>query len=143
MMSDVNIYVATTIKGVGKKEGRYIYLIEKETAKGPATVHNITSITATRDVAELTAIVAAVRRLKQQPLVVDIYVSSEQLKLNIMHYLKIWASHNFCRSDGRRLSCYELWMELYENTRFFDLRVHNKPHSYSNWLLKACQQEKN
>lgn len=142
-MSDVNIYVATDIRGVGKKKGTYIYLIEKPTDKGPATVHNLFSITATKDVAELTALVAAVSRLKQKPLDIDVYVSSEQLKLNIVHYLKPWAANNFCRADGKRLSCWQLWKELYEKTRFFNLRVYNKPHSYTNWLIKQCEQEKN
>ena len=138
-MSDVNIYVQTNIKGVGKKKGKYIYLIEKETSKGPATLHKVEEIEATKDVAELTALVAAVSHLKQMPLQVDVYVTSEQLKLNIMHYLRIWASHNFCKSDGKRLSCWELWKDLWEKSRIFDMRVHNKTHSYTNWLLKECQ----
>ena len=142
-MSGVNIYVETNIKGIGKKEGKYIYLIEKLTDKGPATVYSVNDITATKDVAQLTALVAAVGRLKQKPLDVDVYVSSEQLKLNIVHYLKSWASHNFCKADGKRLSCWELWKELYEKTRFFNLRVYNNRHSYTNWLIKQCEQGKN
>lgn len=138
-MSDVNIYIQTNIKGIGKREGKYIYLIEKLTDKGPATVYSVKNITATKDVAELTALVAAVGRLKQKPLDVDVYVTSEQLKLNIVHYLKGWAAKNYCRSDGRRLSCWQLWKQLYESTGFFHLRVYNKPHEYSKWLLKECQ----
>ena len=139
-MSDLNIYVATDIKGVGKRKGSYIYLIEKETSKGPATMHNIFGITATKDMAELSALIAAVSRIQQKPLDIDVYVSSEQLKLNITHYLKGWAANNFCRADGKRLSCWEQWKELYEKTRFFNLRVYKKPHSYTNWLIKECQQ---
>lgn len=43
-------------------------------------------------------------------------------------------------SDGRRLSCWELWKELWEKTTIHDLRVYNKPHSYSNWLIKQLEQ---
>lgn len=135
-MKVVNIYVATDIKGVGKKKGKYIYLLETETSKGLATIHDVKEIEATKDVAELTALVAAVGRLKQAPAELNIYVTSEQLKLNIVHYLKEWAKRNFCKSDGRRLTCWELWKSLWENTRNFDMRVYNKTHSYSNWLLK-------
>ena len=135
-MKVVNIYVATDIKGVGKKKGRYIYLLETETSKGLATIHDIKEIEATRDVAELTALVTAVGRLKQYPADLNVYVNSEQLRLNIVHYLQGWAKRNFCKQDGHRLSCWELWKALWDNTRIFDMRVYNKTHSYTNWLLK-------
>lgn len=141
-MKVVNIYVATDIKGVGKKKGRYIYLLETETSKGLATIHDIKEIEATRDVAELTALVAAVGRLKQYPAELNVYVNSEQLRINIGHYLQGWAKRNFCKQDGRRLSCWELWKALWENTRIFDMRVYNKTHSYSNWLLKELDNGK-
>lgn len=141
-MKVVNIYVATDIKGVGKKKGRYIYLLETETSKGLATIHDVKEIEATRDVAELTALVAAVGRLKQYPADLNVYVNSEQLRLNIVHYLKGWANRNFCKADGHRLSCWELWKALWENTRIFDMRVYNKTHSYTNWLLKELDNGK-
>ena len=141
-MKTINIYVATDIKGIGKKKGRYIYLLETETSKGLATIHDIKEIEATRDIAELTALVTAVRRLKQHPADLNVYVNSEQLKLNIMHYLQGWAKRNFCKQDGRRLSCWELWKALWDNTRIFDLRVYNKTHSYTNWLLKELENGK-
>ena len=141
-MKVINIYVATDIKGVGKKKGRYIYLLETETSKGLATIHDIKEIEATKDVAELTALVDAVCRLKQAPAELNVYVGSEQLKLNISHYLQGWAKRNFCKSDGRRLTCWELWKSLWENTRIFDMRVYNKTHSYSNWLVKELDNAK-
>lgn len=141
-MKVINIYVATDIKGIGKKKGRYIYLLETETSKGLATIHDIKEIEATKDVAELTALCAAVGRLKQYPAELNLYVSSEQLKLNITHYLQGWAKRNFCKSDGRRLTCWELWKSLWDNTRIFDLRVYNKTHSYTNWLLKELDNVK-
>jgi len=141
-MKVVNIYVATDIKGVGKKKGRYIYLLETETSKGLATIHDVKEIEATKDVAELTALVAAVGRLKQYPAELNVYVSSEQLRLNIVHYLKGWANRNFCKADGHRLSCWQLWKTLWENTRIFDMRVYNKTHSYTNWLFKELDNVK-
>ena len=138
-MKTVNLYVETNIKGIGKKKGKYIYLLETETSKGLATVHNIVEIEATKDVAELTAIVAAVERLKDKPCELNIYVTSSMLMNNIRHFLTRWAKNNFCRADGRRLSCWELWQELYEKTTIHDLRVYNKPHSYSSWLLKQFE----
>lgn len=138
-MKAVNIFVATNIKGVGKKKGKYIYLLETETSKGLATVHDIKDIEATKDVAELSALIAAVARLKQHPAELNIYVTSEQLKLNIVHYLPGWAKRNFCKADGTRLSCWVLWKALWNGTRIFDMRVYNKTHSYSNWLLKELE----
>lgn len=135
-MSTVNLYVETNIKGVGKKTGKYIYLLETETSKGLATVHAIEEIEATRDIAELTAVAAAVKRLTNKADVLNIYVSSSSLEVNLSRYLNIWAANNFCRADGRRLSQWELWKIVYENTSKIDIRVYNKTHSYSNWLLK-------
>ena len=103
-MSIVNLYVETNITGIGKKKGKYIYLLETETSKGLATVHVIKEIEATKDVAELTALVAAVERLKDKPCELNIYVTSSMLMNNIRHYLKGWAKNNFCRADGHRLS---------------------------------------
>lgn len=134
-MSVVNLYVETNIKGVGKKKGKYIYLLETETSKGLATIHDIKEIEATKDVAELTALVAAVSRLKK-PCELNVYVTSEMLMHNLRHYLKGWAKRNFCKADGRRLSCWELWKEVWEKTTIHDMRVYNKTHSYSSWLLK-------
>lgn len=135
-MRVVNLYVETSIRGVGKKKGKYIYLLETETSKGLATIHDIKEIESTKDVAELTALVAAVGRLKDKPCELNIYVTSEQLMHNIRHFLKGWAKNNFCKADGRRLSCWQLWQELYKKTCIFDMRVYNKSHSYSNWLIK-------
>lgn len=135
-MRVVNLYVETNIKGVGRKKGKYIYLLETETSKGVATIHDIKQIESTKDVAELTALVAAVARLKDKPCELNIYVTSEQLMHNIRHFLKGWAKNNFCKADGRRLSCWQLWQELYKKTCIFDMRVYNKSHSYSNWLIK-------
>lgn len=139
-MSVVNLYVETNIKGIGKKKGKYIYLLETQTSKGLATIHVIKEIEATKDVAELTALVAAVERLKNKPCELNVYVTSSMLMNNIRHYLEGWAKHNFCKADGRRLSRWELWKELYEKTTIHDLRAYNKPHSYSNWLLKQLEQ---
>lgn len=135
-MSVVNLYVETNIKGVGKKKGKYIYLLETETSKGLATVYYKNKIEATKDVAELTAIAEATKRLNAKTHELNIYVTSEPLMNNLRHFLKGWAQNNFCRADGRRLSCFELWKTVYENTSKIDMRVYNKTHSYSNWLLK-------
>lgn len=135
-MSVVNLYVETNIKGIGKKKGKYIYLLETETSKGLATIHDIKEIEATKDVAELTAIAAATSRLKGNPVELNVYVTSEQLMNNLRHFLKGWAKNNFCRADGRRLSCHELWKTVWDNTSICDMRVYNKTHSYSSWLLK-------
>ena len=136
-MSVVNLYVETNIKGVGKKKGKYIYLLETETSKGLATIHDIKEIEATKDVAELTALVAAVSRLNnKKPCELNVYVTSESLMNNLRHYLKGWAKRNFCKADGRRLSCWELWKEVWDKTTIHDMRVYNKTHSYSSWLLK-------
>lgn len=135
-MRVVNLYVETNIRGVGKKKGKYIYLLETETSKGLATIHDIKEIEATKDVAELTAIATATSRLTDKTCELNIYVTSEQLMHNLRHFLKGWAKKNFCKADGRRLSCWQLWKTVYENTNICDMRVYNKSHSYSSWLLK-------
>lgn len=139
-MGKVNIYVETSVKGVGKKKGKYIYLLETETSKGLATIHKVVEFDSmTKDMAELTALVAAVNRLKDKPCELNIYVTSEMLANNINHFLKGWARSNFCKANGQRLSQWQLWKNFYEKTTIFDMRAYFKQHSYSNWLLKECQ----
>lgn len=134
-MGEVNLYVETNITGIRSKKGKYIYLLEYETSKGAATVWNIGEIEANKDVAELTAIVEATRRIKK-PCILNIYVTSDILMHNLRHLLQQWAKNNFCRADGKRLSRWELWKEVYVNTSICDVRAYNKTHSYSKWLLK-------
>lgn len=142
-MTQVNIYVLSTIKGVGKKKGKYIYLLETETSKGIATIHKVVEVEPmTKDVAELTAICAAVSRLKDKPCELNIYVTSQQLANNINHFLRRWARNNFCKADGHRLAYWQLWELLYKKTTLFDYRAYFKTHSYSKWLEKELQQEK-
>ena len=139
-MNAVNIYIATSINGVGKKKGKYIYLIETNTSKGLATVHDVKEIEATKEVAELTALVAAVSRLKSVPLDLNIYLTSSQLQFNIVRLLPGWSKRNFCKSDGRRLANYEMWKALYEKISIFNYGVNLNTHSYTKWLLKELAQ---
>lgn len=140
-MATVNLYIETDISGIGKKKGKCIYLLECETSKGPATIHDVFDVEATKDVAELLAIVTAAKRISRNRCdVLNIFVTSEMLRTNIMYYLHRWARNNYCKADGHRLSCWNYWKEIYENTAIYDLRVWTKPHSYSNWLKKQLQQ---
>lgn len=136
-MSTVNLYVDTNINGVGKKKGKYIYLLETETSKGPATVYDIKEVEATKDVAEIEAIVAAVKRLNPNSCTeLNIYVTSRMLMTNLNDYLSRWAAHNFLGANGKRLSRWEDWQTIYENTQKIHMRAYNNTHSYSKWLLK-------
>lgn len=140
-MATVNLYIETNITGIGKKKGKCIYLLECETTKGPATIHEIFSVEATKDVAEIQAIIAAAKRINRRRCdILNIYVTSEMLRTNIVYYLPRWAKRNYLKADGHRLSCWNYWKEIYENTSIYDLRVYNKRHSYSNWLIKQLQQ---
>jgi len=134
-MSVVNLYVYTNIKGIGKKKGKYIYLLETETSKGLATIYDIKDIEAIKDVAELTAIAEATKRINDKTTELNIYITSESLYNNLRLLLKVWAKRNFCKADGRRLSYWELWETVYKNTCIINTRYSLKTHSYSNWLI--------
>lgn len=136
-MQQVNIYVKTSIRGIGKKPGSFIYLLETETKKGLATIYDIGALPEemSEEAAEIYAIVEALKRMKpgtENQIV--IYASNHILKNSFEHHLPAWTQNGFKKRNGEDIANKNLWFLLASSNSVFHLRIDLSPHSYSKWL---------
>ena len=139
-MKEVNIYLYTTIRGTRAKRGAYCYVLEMNTAKGPATLTNseqVEEMTAHR--AELTAFVAALKRiLKSSRLTV--YTDSHYLAVNTMDCLASWKKNGWKNAKGLPVKHKEEWQEVYELIRKHGFKFEvSSVHSYYQWMKKEAE----
>lgn len=136
-MQQVNVYVKTSIRGIGKKPGSFIYLLETQTKKGLATIYDIGVLPEemSEEAAELYAIVEALKRMKpgtENQIV--IYASNHILKNSFEYYLPVWTQNGFKKRNGEDIANKNLWFALASSNSVFHLRIDLSPHSYSKWL---------
>lgn len=136
-MQQVNVYVKTSIRGIGKKPGSFIYLLEAETKKGLATIYDIGVLPEemSEEAAEIYAIVEALKRMKpgtENQIV--IYASNHILKNSFEHHLPVWTQNGFKKRNGEDIANKNLWSSLASSNSVFHLRIDLSPHSYSKWL---------
>lgn len=136
-MQQVNVYVKTSIRGIGKKHGSFIYLLETETKKGLATIYDIGVLPEemSEEAAEMYAIVEALKRMKpgtENEIV--IYASNHILKNSFEHHLPVWTRNGFKKRNGEDIANKNLWFSLASSNSVFHLRIDLSPHSYSKWL---------
>lgn len=136
-MQQVNVYVKTSIRGIGKKPGSFIYLLETQTKKGLATIYDIGVLPEemSEEAAEIYAIVEALKRMKpgtENQIV--IYASNHILKNSFENHLPIWTQNGFKKRNGEDIANKNLWSSLASSNSVFHLRIDLSPHSYSKWL---------
>ena len=59
-MENVDLYICSSIKGPGRRDGRYIFVLETLTGKGPATLTG-----KPKDVTEVTAYQSELRAINE------------------------------------------------------------------------------
>lgn len=99
-MDKVNIYMYTTIKGPGAREGSYTYILEYITGKGPVTLTKQDSITATENRAHLLILIKALERLKH-PCELEIHTDSEYIRSGAVKWLKDWERRGWVTKKGQ------------------------------------------
>lgn len=112
-MDKVNIYMYTTIKGPGAREGSYTYVLEKMTPKGPGTLTKQGSITATENRANLLILIEALKRMTR-PCELDIYTDSEYILSGAKKWLKDWERRGWVTAKGRPVANREEWQQAAE-----------------------------
>ena len=95
-MKAVKIYTFTDIKGPRKKSGHFMYLLEYETSKGIATLHDIVAVETeeTENKIQLQAIIKAAGRVKK-PCEIEIHTHSLYVSSAING-----STMSFYREDG-------------------------------------------
>lgn len=142
-MDSVNIYIAANIKSPRKQDGAYLYLLELETAKGPATLSKMEHVEqVTENQVQLLALTAAVKRLTK---VCDLHIftDSHYLAAGFTEWLEKWKANGWKNSKGKPVAYREEWLEAAEilcrNTFLFNI---GNNHPYRSWMEMELQKEK-
>lgn len=140
----VNIYTHTDIRGLKKKDGNAWYIIETETSKGPANVGDKIHLEqCTEKQAELTALLAAVRRIRGE-CEIHIYTDSSFVAAGwTVGWIEGWKEKDWKTRKGEPVAHCEIWQELEQLTSAHELIFHVKEHhSYSEWFNFENRREK-
>lgn len=140
-MDKVNIYLYTTIKGPGVREGSYTYILEYITAKGPATLTEQDSITATENRAHLLILIRALQRMTR-PCELEIYTDSEYIRSGTLKWLKDWERTGWVTAKGRPVANKEEWQQaaalMARHLVTFNVGV---SHSYRAWIVADTEKK--
>lgn len=134
-MDKVNIYLYTTIKGPGAREGSYTYVLEKITSKGPGTLTEQGCITATENRANLLILIKALKRMTR-PCELEIYTDSEYIRSGTLKWLKDWERRGWVTAKGRPVANKEEWQRASELlSRHLVTFCIGETHSYREWIV--------
>lgn len=140
-MDNIDLYIHTSIKGINPTEGKYIYILEFQTGKGPATrTEGAKDIEeATSYLAELTAINEALSRLKK-PCSLKIHIQNKILTSALRNeWFKAWKMTGYKNSKGEDIAHKKEWESFNELLKDNTIEtVVCDRHSYSSWMESEC-----
>lgn len=140
-MDKVNIYLYTTIKGPGAREGSYTYILEYITEKGPVTLTKQDSITATENRAHLLILIKALERLKH-PCELEIYTDSGYIQSGALKWLKDWERRGWVTAKGMTVANREEWQQASELLgRHLVTFCIGERHSYREWIVTETEKK--
>lgn len=109
-------------------------MLEVETEKGPATLTKFEQIEASKNTAELTAVLEAVKRLKQECNLM-IYTDSEYVAAGFEQgWIENWEEQGWTTAKGKEVVNKELWIELKARIGLEVIFQVKENHSYRAWL---------
>ncbi|MFW5675791.1 MAG: RNase H family protein [Acetivibrio ethanolgignens] len=143
-MKQVNIYIDTGIKGPRRQKGACGYVLECQTAKGPATLTQIKQAESmTQHQAELYTLLTALTHIKE-PCDLVIYTDSAYLAGTWkQNWPEKWAAAGWKNSRGEEVGNRQEWEEMLNllNGRSVDFRL-NQNHHYREWLAREIERRK-
>lgn len=143
-MKAVKIYTFTDIKGPRKKSGHFMYLLEYETSKGIATLHDIVAVETeeTENKIQLQAIIKAAGRVKQ-PCEIEIYTHSLYVTSSINNqWIDRWEADGWITEKGKEIANMEEWQEMAKILNGNAVSVFMGKHSYSDWMKREIERVK-
>ena len=134
----VNIYTHTTARGPKKKITGFGYVLECETAKGPATLSHIGHFeNETKNRSELRALVEALKQLKR-PCELEIYTTPYMAAV-IETWLPSWEAHGWKNSRGEEIDLE--YRELKNLLKPHSVSLKTDAHSFTEWLKRETEKE--
>lgn len=143
-MDRVNIYTYTDICGPRKREGHYIYLLEKDTAKGPATLHKMERVEEpeTENRVQLMAVNGALKRLRKNCDLV-IHTHSHYAAAGFLKgWIAKWGENGWKNKKGEPVANMEEWQEMAELLNAHEFEFVTGPHAYSEWMRRETEKER-
>lgn len=143
----VNIYMYQTIKGPGKKEGSFTYILETIINGKSATLTLTDTLEAmSENKAELTILLKALKRLRKECDVV-IYGASNYIISGINEWLEEWEQSSWKNKKGKDIANMEEWKEVRAFMKEYKITTSCDKNSYSQWIeeetMKKERQRKN
>ena len=143
-MDEVNVYTYTNIKCTRKSAGTFIYVLETTTSKGPATLTKTEYIEdANQNKAELTALIAALKRLNKM-CNLTIYTDSDYIKSAYLRgWIDTWKKNNWMNAKNNPVANMEEWRSLSSllEKHLFHF-VPKQEHSYHAWMVAEAEKGK-
>lgn len=142
-MDEVKIYTYSSIRGPGKKDGAYGYILETGTAAGPATLTCFGHLDgSTENQAEITALLMAARRLTR-PCWLEIYTESAHLYAGVNGWMEEWEAAGWTNKKGEPVKNRELWQQLKKALADHETGMHLKEsHPYRDWLKRETERRR-
>jgi ribonuclease HI len=133
---DVNIYIATSIKGVRKQNGMVGIVLEAITAKGPATVTGFETVKGvSANEAEVIALAKAIERIKKGTLV-TIHTDNNYLQRAFsLGWTRKWRENGYQTVKGEDIVAKDKWKSVLQNLEGTQPHiVVGEPNEYRQWL---------
>ncbi|MBP3577683.1 MAG: hypothetical protein J6K15_06200 [Lachnospiraceae bacterium] len=133
-MKQVNIYTQTSFRRPRRGNGWIGYVLETQTAAGPATLTDFKLLEdTTRHQAELLSVCKALKRMTK-PSEITIFTDSLYVAGGLNSWVEQWQQNNWYSSRGNPVSYKEEWQQLLELAKPHKVTVKNEEHNYKNWL---------
>lgn len=139
----VDIYVQTNIKGIRKSSGAFLWLIETQSTKGPATLNGKKSVlNVTGRIAELMALTCALERLTK-PCEIMLHVSNPNLAKTLdQGWFSAWVESGFTDCKGEEIKDADKWRRFHELLDIHTLiGITSERHTYSSWMAMELGME--
>lgn len=144
-MRHVNIITQSGIKSIKQKDGAAGYVLETQTAKGPATLSRIFTVRGlTANASELTVLIEALKRLRE-PCSLTIYTDSAYMANAVNSgWTERWAEAGWQTIKGKDVANKELWQELIELLRQHEVSFDTENDiGYRSWLETEIKRKEN
>lgn len=135
-MQDVNIYIATDIKGAARvKRGKGIYVLECFVKDKPYTVDGrVEEENTTNNALTLKLLGVALRRMQKRS-VIRIFTRNEHVLNTIKNEWNIgWRDNEWKNAKGQLIKNMELWQQVTEELEKHIYTVTQEQHTYENWM---------
>lgn len=143
-MQDVNIYIHTSIRGPGRRDGGYIYILECMVREEPVTREGTGSLEGTTEnQLALTALAEALSRLNQ-PCALQVFTRCQHILDAVGNlWTKEWEERGWLNAKGKAIKNAEEWKNVLAGLDRHLYRFTNQPHPYQCWMEQELKRQEN